>query len=86
MKLIVDIPDDCLERKSQMGLWRLEKKDLDTISEAIKNGAPLPKGHGNLIERGKVFEALHAPTINKALAIICEMPVVIAADKEDDHE
>lgn len=64
------------DRESTMSLFRL--------IDAIKNGTPLPKGHGVLIERNKVFNALHTLSVNKALKTICDIPVIIEADEEVD--
>jgi len=45
MKLIIDIPEEIYQMcRSCLG-------DADCIESAIAHGTPLPKGHGDLIDR-----------------------------------
>ena len=45
MKVIIDIPEKAYELLKS-------KSELDNIAESIiANGTPLPKGHGDLIDR-----------------------------------
>jgi len=45
MRLIIDIPDDVYER-TQENRYVI----YDKMYNAIRNGTPLPKGHGRLID------------------------------------
>lgn len=52
MKLIIDLPDEVKTLFDNADLFEL--KDYydfnSTIGKAIKNGTPLPKGHGKLVD------------------------------------
>lgn len=50
MKIVIDIPDGMYEAyKDRPPMFGDE--GLDSICKAIANGTPLPKGHGDLIDR-----------------------------------
>ena len=51
----------------------------DTIYNAIKNGTPLPKGHGRLIDAGNVFS--YAENLYQAIDLA---PALIEADEENE--
>ncbi len=46
MKIIIDIPEEWFCRLQNEWGWAL----AENVREAIKNGTPLPKGHGRLID------------------------------------
>lgn len=57
--------EDCFARvASDIGSFgsicagRYEKETITMLREAFKNGAPLPKGHGDLIDYGYVMDAI----------------------------
>lgn len=60
--------------------------------EIIKNGKPLPKGHGRLIDADEYKEhlyacetngrPLHIMELNERLATVDDTPTIIEADKE----
>lgn len=52
MKLIIDIPDGFYESVNQYGV--IDTFDKSLIEFAIKNGTPLPKNHGDLIDRDTI--------------------------------
>ena len=59
-------------------------------SEKIKNGIPLPKGHGRLVDENDLVKDFNtfqdAFVINVAhgfaLRVVCKAPTIIEADKE----
>lgn len=62
-----------------------------TLYYAIKNGTPLPNGHGNLIDIGKCNRKLFYQqcggkdsliTVKSAFDILMALPTIIDADKE----
>ena len=61
MKVVIDIPEEILRtiRENDVG---------NIIYKAIKNGTPLPKGHGRLIDENELCEGR-----------VSNDPVVIAA-------
>ena len=51
MKLIIDIPEEIYIEKKEDYIG-------DTLDKAIANGIPLPRGHGDLIDRSKLLVEL----------------------------
>ena len=53
MKIVIDIPD-------QKYKWIVNNPQTytDDLCEAIRNGTPLPKGHGRIIDYGYVVDAI----------------------------
>lgn len=79
MKLIIDISEETYNEVCWRGLQLCPRGDKELVN-AIKNGTPLPKGHGDLIDRKALLnrpyekggfvewydEIKHAPTIIEA--------------------
>ena len=89
MKVIVDVPDRVFE-KLQNDEIQFGGITSRNIFRAVKEGTPLPKGHGDLIDRNTVIEHLKGlgwisdytlEEYNLDEDIINEIPVVISADK-----
>lgn len=55
MKLIIDIPDN---QYNQICELRLHNRTI--YDDAIRNGIPLPKGHGRLIDKDHMIARLEA--------------------------
>lgn len=53
MKLIIDIPEEAYKLRVCNPLWFDSNMD-----KAIKNGTPLPKGHGRLIDADELSKRL----------------------------
>lgn len=78
MKLVIDIDNEHYER-----IMRLEEgvtvyPTTLALYEAVKNGTPLPKGHGRLIDADKIMRVDH-------IVLECtidDAPTIIEADKE----
>ena len=83
MKLVIDISEDDY-RKVQDG-----RAGIMLMRKAIRNGTPLPKGHGRLIDAEvfahNVVKYSHqsTKTIGKALA---DTPTIIEADKAESED
>ena len=67
MKLIIDIPEwqyksicEGVEASKRCGVVGIDQD----IHEAIYNGTPLPKGHGDLIDKSKIYKAIPAEEDN----------------------
>lgn len=77
MQVVINIPDEAYALLKS-------KPVLDNIAECIiANGVPLPKGHGDLIDRDKL-----SPQTYGAKAIwgaVLEAPAIIKADKENSN-
>lgn len=90
MQIVIDIPED-LYKATVNGLDATEIWDLRV---AIKNGTPLPKGHGRLIDVDAATKDINA--FQDAFAmytdnmgkynIVCAAPTVIEADKDGDAD
>lgn len=86
MQIVIDIDDDDY-RKVQDG-----RASVSIMRKAIKNGTPLPKGHGRLIDADAITKDLNtfqdAFTIftdgTYKMAICCKAPTIIEADKESE--
>ena len=84
MKLIIDIPEEAYKLRVCNPLWFDSNMD-----KAIRNGTPLPKGHGRLIDESDLipdsdyedgmFYAVSVGAINGA-------PTIIEADKGESEE
>jgi len=74
MQIVIDISDKAYEySKSRMALFL----DVNTeILNAVKNGTPLPKGHGRLIDADDIDNHIigHVDT--------SDCPTIIGADVE----
>ena len=62
MQIVIDISDNLME-------YIVKGRDLseeqnDEMALAIANGKPLPKGHGDLIDRSKICKAIPAEEDN----------------------
>ena len=53
MKLIIDISEEEYKRMIEQSVFGIM---LSVWKRAIKNGTPLPKGHGDLIDRKDLIE------------------------------
>lgn len=81
MQIIIEI--DTVDYEYIKNGYIIPIKIDNHIYDAIRKGTPLPKGHGNLIERNKVYKALHCFYAHDALDIVCNLPVIIEADNEE---
>ena len=86
MKLIIDIPDKKYNEIKEFPLCYTEE-----VFEQIRKGTPLPKGHGDLIDRDEFHQTLENIYIRgndkwfnwlqKACLRLAEAPTIIEADK-----
>ena len=61
----------------------LNYTNTSEIIERIKNGTPLPKGHGDLIDKKVVYKKFYSRCLAKvAMEVFAEIPTIIEADKE----
>lgn len=83
MKIVIDIPED-LYKATINGLNAEEIWDLRV---AIKNGIPLPKCHGRLIDEERIsLSGIHFETERDHAMMIGRLnsaPTIIEADKEE---
>lgn len=77
MKIVIDIPDENYKRDNLIHFFGCYSEKLD---EVIKNGTPLPKGHGRLIDADGLKE-----NINGWYAFmkdICKQPYMTLKQEE----
>ena len=90
MQIIIDISKELKNEIHNHGLF-LCPNDKTALVNAIKHGTPLPKGHGELIERDKLeyLKAIHDAKyghiswIDAIEKIKHSAPTIIEADKEN---
>lgn len=81
MEIVIDISED-LYKATVNGLDANEIWDLRL---AIKNGTPLPKGHGDLIDRQELLKSTLCKTFGLRSVDIENTPTVIEADAESEN-
>lgn len=82
MQIVIEIPDRIYE-SVQDGTY------CGTLYKELKNGTPLPKGHGRLIDADDLYNSLEFPTQQFASAfkqVLDDAPTIIEADKESEEE
>lgn len=92
MKIVIKIPEDTYKDIIKNGF--IYDEDNEVVTHAIKNGTPLPKGHGELIDRSKLeyLKTAHdirwygMDALEGAKKIINSAPTIIEADKESDSK
>lgn len=91
MQIVIDIPNDhkrvidnlVIEGKKYL----LPHELVDTILVAIKNGTPLPKGHGRLIDSDKlraVYTKPHLVGFDEIIEDIDRQPTVVESEVEEN--
>ena len=87
MKLIINIDEDLKSAIYNCGLF-LNPTDKLTLINAINNGIPLPKGHGDLKDTQDIINKLnlnynnHQTISEQSIKdIIQTIPTIIEADK-----
>jgi hypothetical protein len=95
MQIVIDIDEDTY--KYIISRFKYQNKDDYGISEyekagiAIKNGKPLPEGHGALIDADYLredFKASRKISFAERMDISCivdHAPTIIGADKEESE-
>lgn len=64
MQIVIDIPEPMIEFINKIGICRAEH--VRRLEKAIKNGIPLPKGHGRLIDAYALTERMKQRHYEKA--------------------
>ena len=91
MQIVIDIPEETYKATCNGCML---PPDVENVVQGIKNGTPLPKGHGRLIDADKIIseatERMKYPANHKYMeCVIAHMvlaPTIIEADKEDKNE
>lgn len=89
MQIVIDIPEEMIKALKE-GCFGA-KYNIYDICGCVMNGTPLPKGHGDLVDRDKVIDLLNEEEYNyyteldKVCDTIYEAPTIIEADKGDEE-
>lgn len=87
MQIVIDIPEEIKKKRDARKV--LSNDEIATICVAIKNGKPLPAGHGRLIDEKELGDTiarmwenrkLTNTKYNTFLGILDYIPTVIEAD------
>lgn len=92
MRIVIKIPEEEYKTLSEMS----EKEKVNELSyyeRIIADGAPLPKGHGDLIDRKKLgitpIDSTDLPTKGCLMVYLAEdvdgAPTIIEADTEEEE-
>ena len=81
MQVVIDIPNIIYEYVTRGFLEDLYFQD---IRSAIMNGTKLPKGHGDLIDKDKLWDAYQDMGQDFYQALDC-ISTIIEADKEEKN-
>lgn len=82
MQLIIDIDKQIFDKLTEYGEPLSAGNGFhDSILKAVANGIPLPKGHGDLIDRNVAYTEFENAGCSYEGNILRFVPVVIKADK-----
>lgn len=90
VELVMKIPEESYKATCRGLMLPL---DVENVVNAIKNGTPLPKGHGNLkdvggCDRKLFYQQCGGPdsliTAKTAFDMLLSLPTIIEADKESE--
>lgn len=59
MQVVIDIPDAVYNQIKEGVDIKIPSKFVLTVLNAIKNGTPLPKGHGRLVDADILWDLYH---------------------------
>ena len=83
MKIVIDIPKRYFNMVKDFETVNLSRCNYKTVQfqiiNAIKNGTPLPKGHGRLIDADDIDNHIIGHVDTRSC------PTIIEADKEGAH-
>ena len=84
MKILIDIPNWLYNAIQE----HREPIYSQSLGEAVRDGTPLPKGHGRLIDADDLiqeFSVVSSRPIKSQLYILKEAPTIIEADKSESE-
>lgn len=84
MKVIIDIPEEVYEQCKDIDSIAKLKQIRKNLTDAVKYGTPLPKGHGDLIDAKEVYRKFYSRCLaGVAKEVLEETSTIIPADKEE---
>lgn len=85
MELVINVPDDFYERMIEEN--GMNYIDAEVVVDAFYKATPLPKEHGELIDRDNLLRTLNEEHIEYDSDVnyfICHAPVIVEADERGD--
>ena len=73
MKVVVDIPNWLYNAMME----HRESHYSQSLGDAVRDGTPLPKGHGCLIDQDALIGKIHGV---RSITAVLDAPVIIQAD------
>lgn len=84
MEIVVKIPDDMIKSLEQGNFGA--KYNIYDLVGCLMNGTPLPKGHGDLIDRSEISIPYDICDGDEAMDYVNEVSAIVEADKENTDE
>lgn len=94
MKIVIEIPDQAYKEVKRDIPENLNHTPYELIAKSIRNGTPLPKEHGRLIDADELIKQLEATAniewnmqvgsskgLEDAIDIVDDAPTIIDVDK-----
>ena len=84
MQIVIDIPEEDYIRLRDEGMFG----NVTTFKRAVREGTPLPKGHGRLIDADELYDSLKFPTQQFASTfkqVLDDAPTIIEADRAESE-
>ena len=84
MQIVINIPDEVYELCAKDAYFFYRETDI--LRQAIKNGTPLPKGHGRIIDERQITKctqvglAITDDAVTRCL--VTDAPTIIEAEKQ----
>ena len=95
MQIAIDIDEEIYNHMKERFMYGYADTELDKVGFAVRNGTPLPKGHGDLVDRGMQDDVIMRLNeddwqitrgeYKRFDRILFEFPVVIPADEEGEN-
>lgn len=82
MKLIIDIPEDMFEWFKNGEI--IDEYDKSALKQVFKNGTPLPKGHGKIIDVNEAINYIDDYAFG--FFSFDDVPAIIEADTESEDQ
>lgn len=80
-EVVIKIPEDFIElAKTSPNYYPVFQ--FEKMWRAVKNGVPLPKGHGDLIDRNELFKEMRG---RESCSKVLMAQAIIKADKESEQ-
>ena len=83
MQIVIDVPDSTYNDLRYAKQYN--PRFLSDYEKIILSGTPLPKGHGDLIDRNEIKRKYKSDGNWNLHKAVDSMPTIIAADTESDQ-